>query len=85
WLSAYHAMPDCQGKSVVFSIPDNQGFFVVTTANEAPPKAYFCGVHDEDCSLESDSLNSILVVSEFGDVFIEIPGLPPLREVEFCI
>ncbi|XP_026400613.1 uncharacterized protein LOC113296522 [Papaver somniferum] len=85
WLSSYHAMLDCQGKSLVFSIPENQGFFVVTTAKEAPPKAYFCGVLDEYSSLENVPLNSIPVVAEFGDVFAEISGLPPHREVEFCI
>ena len=32
------------------------------------------------------SLEDIPVVREFPDVFPdEIPGLPPLREVEFCI
>ena len=25
------------------------------------------------------------VVSEYQDVFQDIPGLPPVREVEFCI
>lgn len=77
WLSAYYAMLDCRGKSIVFSIPDQQGFLVVTTTKEAPPKDYFCGVHEEDCTVQVDPLNSIPVVAEFADVFVEIPGLPP--------
>ena len=33
-----------------------------------------------------DSLRSVLVVQEFPDVFSkEILGMPPSREVEFCI
>jgi len=32
------------------------------------------------------SLKDILVVQEFHNVFLEkIPGMPPPREVEFCI
>jgi len=32
------------------------------------------------------SLEDIPVVGEFPDMFLdEIPGMPPLREVEFCI
>lgn len=36
--------------------------------------------------LGSVGLDDILVVSEFPDVFLnEIPGYPPVKEVEFCI
>ena len=34
---------------------------------------------------QSIALRETRVVSDFQDVFQDIPGLPPRREIEFCI
>nr|GFC39516.1 putative reverse transcriptase domain, aspartic peptidase domain protein [Tanacetum cinerariifolium] len=39
-----------------------------------------------DTSLESPNIENPSVVREFADVFLdELPGLPPAKEIEFCI
>jgi len=34
---------------------------------------------------QSDTVREIRVVSKFEDIFQDIPSLPLIREVEFCI
>lgn len=36
-------------------------------------------------SIESPSVDNVLVVKEFSDVFPKLPGLPLEREIELCI
>ena len=39
-----------------------------------------------DTTAEKTSISDVLVACEFSDVFSdELPGLPPHREIEFCI
>ena len=42
--------------------------------------------HIGDTSVDTYMLESILVVSEFSEVFpTDLPGLPPDRDIDFCI
>ena len=42
--------------------------------------------HIRDTSIETPILESIPEVSEFSEVFpINFPGLPPDRDIDFCI
>ena len=45
--------------------------------------AYLCTV--EACDAQEPDLKSIPVVQDFPEVFQEVPGLPPDREIEFAI
>ena len=47
-------------------------------------KGYLAMVRDT--KVETGAVKNVLVVCEFFDVFPEeLPGLPPAREIEFCI
>lgn len=39
----------------------------------------------KNTSIESPSVDNVLVVKEFSDVFPKLPGLPLEREIELCI
>ncbi|WMV51059.1 hypothetical protein MTR67_044444 [Solanum verrucosum] len=42
--------------------------------------------HIRDVGIEALSIESILVVSEFREVFpSDLPGMPPYRDIDFCI
>ncbi|WMV26669.1 hypothetical protein MTR67_020054 [Solanum verrucosum] len=42
--------------------------------------------HNRDVEIESPSIESILVVSEFREVFpTDLPSMPPYRDINFCI
>ncbi|KAA0046143.1 ty3-gypsy retrotransposon protein [Cucumis melo var. makuwa] len=69
WLSANHASIDCFHKEVVFNPPSRTSFKF--EGQESEPEV---------------SLSSKPVVREYADVFPdELPGLPPLKEIDFAI
>ena len=77
WLGATHATIDCREKKVIFRIPGQ-------------PEFEFCSgdVQKPELMLmhETTADEVPLIVRDFLDVFpYELPGLPPVREVEFCI
>ena len=100
WLSAHHAVLDCFNKVVTLSIPGKpviryQGdrsvvspcLISALTARKLLAKgcqgilAYVL-----DTKMKVPDLEEIPVVKDFPDVFPEeLPGLPPDREIEFCI
>jgi hypothetical protein len=79
WLSKHHAVINCRDKSVTFRIPDEPEFQFIGEDREFRRK------NRGDCGMTEVQGQSIPVVEEFMDVFAEIPGLPPDREVEFNI
>ena len=59
---------------------------VVATSQGNPfAEAFLAHIEEVMHRVQSLSLSETRVVSEFEDVFQDIPGLPPRREVEFCI
>ena len=100
WLAQYYATVDCRTKEVIFRIPyENefrfrgdkslmpQNLISAITARKMLRRGcqgYLAMVRD--VQVDKGSVDRVLVVCEFQNVFSEeLPGLPPEREIEFCI
>nr|GFB71921.1 hypothetical protein [Tanacetum cinerariifolium] len=100
WLTEHHATIDCHSYRVIFcdihapeytyhgSLPGKP--MQVISALQARTLLYHCckgflaTIHDT--TSEIPSIHAQPIVSEFPDVFPdELPGIPPVREVEFNI
>ena len=100
WLAKYQAPIDCSKQKVSLKGPNREkivhrgqsprmGVKLVSAMKARKLLGKGCerflchAVNTEDAK---PSLEDIPIVKEFPDVFPdEIPGMPPLREVEFCI
>lgn len=79
WMSTYHASIDCHRKRVIFRIPGEPEF---EFQGDSTHKGMLAVTQGE----EAPSLEDIPVARDFPKVFLEdLPGLPPLREIDFCI
>ena len=100
WLSSHFASLDCHDKVVKFSFPNCPAFIfqgdrsdIATSLISAIRaqrlmmkgcQAFLAMV--KDLNEDVPDMARVPIVSEFPDVFPEeLPGLPPDREVEFCI
>ena len=93
WLAAHHVTMDCSQKRVCRPLAD--GSLLQFWGSVGAPSTLGVGRKMTCCGFLSDflgeasevqSLGQIPVVCAFHDVFTEVsPGLPLLREVEFCI
>ncbi|EOX94130.1 DNA/RNA polymerases superfamily protein [Theobroma cacao] len=100
WLSPCHASVDCYHKLVRFDFPGEPLFSIQGDRSNAPTNlisvisarrllrqgciGYLAVVKDSQAKI--GDVTQVSVVKEFVDVFPEeLPGLPPEREVEFCI
>ncbi|EOX93842.1 Uncharacterized protein TCM_002794 [Theobroma cacao] len=100
WLSPCHASVDCYHKLVRFDFPGEPSFSIQGDRSNAPTNlisvisarrllrqgciGYLAVVKDSQAKI--GDVTQVSVVKEFVDVFPEeLPGLPPEREVEFCI
>ncbi|XP_070057850.1 uncharacterized protein [Nicotiana tomentosiformis] len=100
WLSSCYAIIDCHAKIVKFEIPNEPSF--VLKRGQVPEtckvvsfmkaqrllKKGWLGLLAivNDTRKETVSIENILVVREFSDVFLEdLPGLPLVREIDFGI
>ena len=81
-LAAYRAMIDCFGGSIVFSIPGQEMFVVAMPRPEGGSTAHLYYIEEDTSKEVVIPLDSI---REYSDVFQEIPGLPPSREIDFVI
>nr|GFC86067.1 putative reverse transcriptase domain, aspartic peptidase domain protein [Tanacetum cinerariifolium] len=100
WLTEHHATIDCRSYRVIFgdihapefiyhgSLPGNS--MQIISALQARTllshgcEGFLATIHDT--TLEVPSIHDQPIVSEFPDVFPdELPGIPPVREVEFNI
>ncbi|GKF08209.1 putative reverse transcriptase domain-containing protein [Tanacetum coccineum] len=80
WLSQYKAVIICHEKVVEIPVEDGRILRVHGEWAVGITKALKSAKEDEL------KLNDILVVREFEDVFLEdLSGLPPQRQVKFCI
>ncbi|XP_070015953.1 uncharacterized protein [Nicotiana sylvestris] len=100
WLSPYHAVLDCHAKTVSLAMPgllrlEWKGSIVDTPSRvisfqkaqrmvDKGCLAYLAYVRDT--TTESLTIDSVLVVRDFADVFpCDLPGMPPDRDIDFCI
>ena len=78
-MKLYKVVLDTSAGTVSLTAPDSTGYVTLQLANHQIPTGF---MH----SLEVDPLEEIPVVNEYPDVFPEeLPGLPPVRAVEFSI
>ncbi|XP_070011001.1 uncharacterized protein [Nicotiana sylvestris] len=100
WLSLYHAILDCHAKTMTLALPGlprlewrgtpSHSSSRVISYMKAPRMvekgclAYLAYVRDS--SAEVPSMDSIPVVYELPEVFpADLPGMPPDRDIDFCI
>ncbi|XP_070032325.1 uncharacterized protein [Nicotiana tomentosiformis] len=100
WLSPYHAILDCHDKTITLAMPEIprlewKGSLVSTASRvisflkarymvEKGCLAYIAYVRDT--TAESPTIDSVLVVREFANVFLsDLPGMPPDRDIDFYI
>ena len=78
-MKQYEVVLNTSARIVSWTTPDSTGYITLQLVNHLIPTGF---VH----SLEVDPLEEIPVVNEYPDVFPEeLPGLPPVRAVEFSI
>ncbi|XP_073136983.1 uncharacterized protein [Henckelia pumila] len=99
-LTTYRAIVDCYHRFVQFHPKDGNAWYFYGEGARPPMSVFYalkarCDlesgregylIYAIDASLEGADIQEIPVVREFPDVFLEdIPGLPPVREIEFGI
>ncbi|XP_026398417.1 uncharacterized protein LOC113294203 [Papaver somniferum] len=85
WLSSNFVQLDSVDKTITFAKPGQSKVVVQTTSRSLFVEAFLSHIEGEVVDSESLHIASIPVVSDFADLFQEVPGLPLSREVEFCI
>ena len=100
WLDQHYASLDYREKVVIFRIPNDEEFrfrgdkssmphnliFAITAKKmlRRGCRGYLTMVRNVEAEIRA--VKNVPVVCEFSDVFHEeLPGLPPEREIEFCI
>ncbi|XP_070019743.1 uncharacterized protein [Nicotiana sylvestris] len=100
WLSSCYAIVDCHADIVKFEIPNEPNFILRgSQVSETCKIVSFMKAQRllkkgclgllaivNDTRKETVSIKNVPVVREFSDVFPEdLPGLPPIREIDFSI
>ena len=98
WLSSYYVVLNCNTKSVNLEIPGREkleweGVYkpkqakIISSIRARKLIGQSCLAylsHIGDVEVENPSIESILVVSEFREVFPnDLPGIPPDRDIDF--
>ncbi|XP_010695672.1 uncharacterized protein LOC104908275 [Beta vulgaris subsp. vulgaris] len=100
WLGRFKAQIDCRAQTVTLKGPKGVKVTYRKISQKPSPRMisamqlkncirkgyplYFCNI--QKLEVEKEKMENIPVVNEFQDVFPEeIPGMPPIREVEFTI
>nr|GFC02844.1 putative reverse transcriptase domain-containing protein [Tanacetum cinerariifolium] len=80
WLSYHRAVIDCYEKIVRIPLPNGKILEVQGERPKKDPGSLACIKADEK------KLDDIRVVQDFPEIFPDdLSGLPPVREIEFCI
>ena len=83
WLTKYYANLDCVSKSITFSIPGTSLFkFQCDPSSDAFLISRLVAIESTNSEI---TVAQIPIAQEFEDVFEDISGLPPKREIDFCI
>lgn len=81
WLSAHNVQIYCFAKIITFQLLGQRSIIVATHRENAFAESL---VHIDCVNLEWVLLD-VPLITELWDVFDEVPGLPLIRELEFCI
>src|SRR3954463_2441738 len=77
WMTKYEGVIDCANRTVTLTTPDKKRIKF---------KSNFESKGSKLNSLKGVSIDSVPVVKEYSDVFLEeLPGMQPDRDVEFLI
>src|SRR3954471_17735780 len=77
WMNKHKGVIDCANHTVSLTTPENKRIRFKTNFEARRSKLN---------SLKGVSIDSVPIVSEYPDVFLEeLPGMPPDRDVEFLI
>ena len=83
WLTKYGAILDCVSKSIYFTTLGGLSFkFQCEQTSDAFLTTRLATIENTEVE---NTLADILIVQDFDGVFHEISGLPPKREIDFCI
>jgi hypothetical protein len=94
WLSRHHASVDCWNKTVIFKPVEETEFAFHGDGLSSPSSILLAitrrmvrkGMQGFLAYVHDMNMEQVLIVREFIDVFPDdLPGLPPNREIEFCI
>jgi len=78
WSAKYDAVIQCAKRAVILNSSSGERFEFLATL----PAAADCTVNQ----LQGNSIEDIIVVCEYPDVFPDdLPGMPPERDIEFII
>src|SRR4051812_48226510 len=77
WMTKYEGVLDCSNRTVTHTTPDKK---------QIRFKSNFESKGSKLNSLKGVSIDSVIIVREYSDLFPEeLPGMPPDRDVEFLI
>jgi hypothetical protein len=77
WLSLHNGLISCADKVVHLTNPEGVQVTCHTRGSGPDPMVF---------SMEAKSLEEVLIVNEYLDIFLEeLPGIPPDRDIEFVI
>ena len=83
WLTKYGAILDHVSKSITFTTLEGLSFkFQCKPSSNTFHTIHLAAIESTEAV---NTLEDILVVQDFEDVFHDILGLPPKREIDFCI
>ena len=99
WLAKYRASVNYWGKKIMFDLNEevelvfqrdkigSPSIMLSAISRKMARKGVQCHLaYIVDIEKEVLQLDQVLIVREFIDVFpYDLPGLPPYREIEFCI
>ncbi|KAL9374753.1 hypothetical protein Peur_031632 [Populus x canadensis] len=99
WLAKHRASVNCWGKKIIFDLDEEVGLvfqgdkigspsiMLSAISRKMARKGIQCYLaYIVDVEKEVPQLDQVPIVREFIDVFPDdLPGLPPYREIEFCI
>lgn len=84
-LSSYHVSLNCFAKTNSLRVTGEPDIVVATSRENPFAEAFLAHMEKVLQREQSYSLGKTGVISEFYNVFQDIPGLPPMREIEFSI
>ena len=85
WLSSYHAVMDYFMKTITIELPNHDILVMGTSRGNWLANSFVAYLEDSERIESTIPIEKLFVVSSFVDVFGDVKGLPPIREVEFEI